>query len=277
MAEREENQAPEPGTSPVVRDYVIVCLTALLILTLILLEEGFGLWSVMPLMLGGVCVAGNLGLGPPLVLFSLVVLLSLRSWILGVAAWQRQGTPPLLDLLTAASVLVYLAAATRLMALVRYAVPPDPRRARKPPGPRVAGRWLLPREAAARSSSGIKGNEIVALLVSTPAYVLAAYLLWIRLAVEPPPTWLDLPVALWRALLLVWGAGIALAAAYVFLSYLARALASDRESLLYLQDQLWTATRGEQRRINRWVVWGRLRAGPRGAARGERSEQERAM
>ena len=78
------------------------------------------------------------------------------------------------------------------------------------------------------------------------------------MSVVPPPAWLD-DLHMWRALLVVWLMGIALAGAYSFLAYLGRAQASAEESLLYLQDQLWTEMRGEQRRINRWVVWRRLR------------------
>jgi hypothetical protein len=29
--------------------------------------------------------------------------------------------------------------------------------------------------------------------------------------------------------------------------------------MLFLQDELWKETRGEQRRINRWRAWARLR------------------
>jgi hypothetical protein len=77
--------------------------------------------------------------------------------------------------------------------------------------------------------------------------------------VEPPPAWLDLDPTLWRLLLLVWGMGLGLAGLHAFLSYVGRIQASREESLLYLQDQLWSQTRGEERRINRWAVWGRLR------------------
>ena len=43
------------------------------------------------------------------------------------------------------------------------------------------------------------------------------------------------------------------------LAWLGRMLASRQQSLMFLQDQLWAQTRGEQRRINRWAVWARLR------------------
>jgi hypothetical protein len=265
MAPRDET-SPDTNARPVVRDYLIVSLAALLIITLILLEEGLHFWSVLPLMLGSIGLVSNWTLGPSLTLLSLMMLLILKRWLLSIPRWLPEEPAPLLHLALAGVTLIYAVSATRLLALVRHAVPPDTRRARKPPGSRARGRWLLPREGSARSSLAIPSTEIVVLLLSAPAFVLAAFLLWRRLANELPPTWLRLSMPLWQAmplwrvLLLVWGGGIVLAAGYTLLSYLNRAQAGNEESLLFLQDQLWTETRGEQRRINRWIVWGRLRA-----------------
>jgi hypothetical protein len=50
-----------------------------------------------------------------------------------------------------------------------------------------------------------------------------------------------------------------LAATAALLGYLRWARATPEESLLYLQDQAWAATRSEQRRLNRWLIWARLR------------------
>jgi hypothetical protein len=260
-----ELDTPEPrDMRPVVRDYLIVCLAALLFLTLILQYEGYGWWSLLPLLVGVVGVVARWGAAPPLVLLVLMMMLLLRGMLTSVLL--PLGDEPLagLDLILAILTLVYLSSATRLLALLRHTVPPDVRRARRPPGSRVRGRWLLPREATSRSSPAIPSGEIVTLLVSVPPFALLAALLWIRLGVEPPPRWLELdptlwPPTLWRLLLLVWGMGIALAGLHAFLAYLGRTQASAEQSLLYLQDQLWTQTRGEERRINRWVVWGRLR------------------
>ena len=252
----------DKGTRPVVRDYMIVSLLALLFITLILWEEGFGAWSVLPLLLGGVGIVASWPGSPPLVLFALVMLLMKRSWIQGVHR-HFQGEPSLvIDLMLAATTLVYLAGAMRLLTLVRHATPPDVHRSRKPPASRVAGRWLLPKEPAGRSLLEVPANEIVVLLTAAPCFVVLAYVLWYRLASEgEPPGWLEplpLPGA-WHALLLAWGVGIALVAMHAFLSYLSRAQATREESLLYLQDQLWQETRGEQRRLNRWLAWARLR------------------
>jgi hypothetical protein len=120
----------------------------------------------------------------------------------------------------------------------------------------------LPTTGAVRTAAA--PGEVVALLAAAPAFVAAAFLLWVRLSVEPGPGWLKGSENVWHAMLLVWGMALVLTAAYAFLSYLARSQAGPEESLLYLQDQLWAATRGEQRRMNRWVVWRRLRAGRKG-------------
>ena len=48
-------------------------------------------------------------------------------------------------------------------------------------------------------------------------------------------------------------------AAHVFRYW--RRLQMDRVSaMLMLQDLLWHETRGEQRRISRWIAWKRLRS-----------------
>jgi hypothetical protein len=262
MAQGKENEPADTqgrrGANELVRDYRIVCFVALVILTLILVQEGYALWSLLPLLLGCAGIAANWSLAPALVLFALMVLLMLRSWFLGIPSWFRNEPLDVAHLLLAAATFVYLGGAMRLLALGQHTVPPDARRARKPPASRVRGRWLLPKEATARASGALAG-EIGILLLSAPGFVLAAYLLWIRIAVEESPPRLGILLPLWHLMLLVWGTGIALAAVYAFLAYLGRAQASREESLLFLQDQLWKETRGEQRRLNRWLVWARLR------------------
>ena len=66
-------------------------------------------------------------------------------------------------------------------------------------------------------------------------------------------------MATWHLLVLIWLGSLVLMGASAVLAYVERAQAGPEESLLYLQDQLWTQTRGEQRRIHRWMVWLRLR------------------
>ena len=124
----------------------------------------------------------------------------------------------------------------------------------------MAGRWLLPHEPRKRNAWQGNASELLLFLASVPAFAIVANLLWVRLALDStlfpgilPPHW-------WQALVVIWFSALVLLCAHTFLAYLGRTLAGPEESLLYLQDQLWSATRGEQRRINRWLVWARLRA-----------------
>ena len=67
---------------------------------------------------------------------------------------------------------------------------------------------------------------------------------------------------LWRVALVVWAAVVLLLVASALLAYLRSLLAGPQEGLLFLQDQLWAQTRGEQRQVWRWLTWARLRAKP---------------
>jgi len=253
-----ENARRRKETRPIVRDYSIVSLAALLLMTLLLVEGGFKFWSVLPLLIGAIGILTNWLIAPFLVLLNLMVLLLLQRAIQG-AFWRTQPDPMVLRILLPAVTLAYLAGSTRLLSLVRHTVPPDPRRARKPPGRRVRGRWLLPIEATMRTLADSTGNEIGRLLLCVPLFLSAAYLIWVRLTIEVPPNWFEAPSLVWRLVVFIWGGAIVLAVCWAFLAYLGRSQASAEESLLFLQDQLWAATRGEQRQINRVITRTRLR------------------
>jgi len=64
----------------------------------------------------------------------------------------------------------------------------------------------------------------------------------------------------WRLVLVVCVGVVGLLLASTAFGYLRRLRAPVAENLLYLQDQLWRATRGEQSLLNRWLTWARLRA-----------------
>ena len=51
--------------------------------------------------------------------------------------------------------------------------------------------------------------------------------------------------------------GVVVASA--FLGYWRSAAQTREQAALVLQDAVWAETRGEQRRLNRWLAWARLR------------------
>jgi hypothetical protein len=258
MEPSDDRDAPSGNARPIVRDYTIASLSALLIMLLVL-SEGFGMWSVVPLVIGALGVLTSGSFGPPLVLLTLGVLLFLPTQSFGIRLAFHE-LSSFLQIVLAAATLVYLACSMRLLSLVSHAMPPDSRSARRPPGKTIRGRWLLPRETTARSTPSISSSEIGSLLLSVPLFVAIAYFVQSRIEdVKTLPASWNGSVPMWRLIVVIWGAGIILAAVGAFLTYRRGIQASREESLLYLQDQLWAATRGEQRRASRWIAWARLR------------------
>jgi hypothetical protein len=231
-----------------VRDYSLMCLVALMLVTVVLLNDGLTWWSVMPLLLGLVSLLTSWSVGPPLLLLLLTTLLVFRNQLVGRWGGYRPADSPLTDLALAASLLACVAAQYRLMTLVRRAHPFDRRR------PRLAS------AGGARSPDLVTGRELGALLLGAGTFSLAALIgwQWLRNTIWYP----IVPMAreLWFAVVIILLFGLALGVAAAVLGYLRWTSATGAESLLSVQDQAWAATRGEQRRLQRWLVWARLRA-----------------
>lgn len=241
---------------PSVRDYGLVSVFALLVLMVVLQQEELGLLSLLPFLIGLLGLLTNWSASPPLVLLLVTLGLALRNRIPGIP--RRYDQPPslLTELGLALSLLVYLVAAFRLRTLTRHAVPPRQRRKRA--APRAAGRWALRGTPTGRSAHEV-GAEIMVLLLTAAVATVLGYVLWGVVSLEERPPWLRFPRPVWRALLLVWAMAIALVVVNALQAYLKALFASREASLLALQDTLWTATRGEQRRTWRWLAWARLR------------------
>jgi hypothetical protein len=239
-------------------EYRLLGLVALGGVFLVLMQFDLGLWAGLPALLGalGLFFPGTVGI--PFTLTLILGLVVFQPALTGFPTWMQPRSTLLEDLLLALAVLAYVIAHGRVLALRHHAVPPDTRRHRRPDHERFAGRWLLPGEPTRRSASAVPPREIGGVLLAIPTFVFLAYLLWLRLSLEPPPEWLDLPVPVWRAFVVLWSAMLCLAGVYTLTSYLGRAFASRAESLMFLQDQAWAQTRGEQRQMHSWRVWGRL-------------------
>jgi hypothetical protein len=272
----EKDLRQEPG----VRLYTGFCLAALLVMLLAMLEGGLGTWSLLPVLIGCVAVFAHWGIGPPVVLLllgwlvaarangldplaSIFVLVAGRSGrsIMRLSLWRD--TSPVADALLCAGTMAYVVGHYRLMSLVRHIFTPDPRREaalkKKRKGtaapttatdPEVT---LAPRRPAGR----VEPPEAIRLVLSVPLWLGLAYLLREWLADEPAP--LHMEPRLWHGLLVIAGTAVALAAGSAVLAYARQASATPEAALLYLQDQVWRDTRREQSRINRWLVWARLR------------------
>jgi hypothetical protein len=236
----------------------------------VLLELGLAEWSVLLSALGCICLLMQFRFGPPLLLFSLVwMLLSqtrgfdplglLLSLFRGGFVLPVRPAPQLVPfgMALAVAFLVYSASYYRLMSLTQSLFPVDPRRKRwsqslkdSRPGGEVP---LLER----RLSATVDSREIQLLVVSGVVWSVLGWLLWERLSAWRPQV--NFNPVIWRALLLVWLAGMGLMLTSALLSYLKQALAGAEASAIYLQDQIWRETRREQSRLNRWLMAVRLR------------------
>ncbi len=271
MTKRDEAPAEYDGA----RDYVLLCVTALMLMLLALVQMRLGPWSLLPPLLGTVALLFRWRGGPVLVLAALLLLVASRAqgfdpfllaarsvdlaldWLLRgprfAPALPRSLPPrapsPLAEALLALGTLAFCAGFYRLQSLHVRLFPPDPRRSpgepNKRPGPhrRPAGQAAL--------------GEVLLLAVAAPVVTVLAEGFWLWLRKQE--TTLDLADSSWRGLLAVWllGGG-ALAAAWLLRALAHRRLSRD-EALLYLQDVVWRETRGEQRRLYRWLAWARER------------------
>jgi hypothetical protein len=137
---------------------------------------------------------------------------------------------------------------------------------------RLHGLWFgvspvdarLPAAQQVRTDASMTEAELLGLILPIPAFALVAQLAALVLRqhwtlLELTPRWTQFLVLSWTLLLVMF------LAAHGFRYW--RRLQMDRfTAQLMLQDILWQQTRGEQRRIQRWIVWKKLMAAKNDAA-----------
>jgi hypothetical protein len=253
------SQAPDrldPRSQPGVRGYTLLCLVSLLVLVLVLAQRDLGWLALLPLVAGIVAVLAYWSIGPMLVIVCTCggLVVHTRLHIAGLPSGGPSSAPG--DLLLAAALLAYCAAHYRLQSLARTIFPADPRRRRRLPRGRPLVLPLLPVEQA-RPPELVAASEITQLLLTVLGCTGLAAVVWMILGTARPP--LDFDHWEWPVLAVGWVGCLIAVAVWVVTDHLRWRRASPEESYLYLQDQLWRQTRREQSRLNRWLVWYRLR------------------
>jgi hypothetical protein len=241
------------------RHYQILCGLALGFVVLTQVEHGFLFGTLL------VGVAGLVGIlarwrGGPLLFLAMVGVSQSAPAMLGYVL-VRQSARSVVDinsLLFAAGVLIYVAGLYRLQALWHNILPLDPRQRA---GPLRRGfPWFteLPDIVPHRREPGsLTRREIGFLLLTAAIAVGLAQVIWLALAA--PPAQLEMPVRLWQAVLLAWALLTAWFVVAQILLLRKRRRLLIPAALMLLQDELWTATRGDQRRAQRWLAWHRVR------------------
>jgi len=252
-----------------VRNYALLCLTALGVLLFVLLERNLGLWSLFPIIVGSLALALRWRLGPPMVLFTLTGTLYLGSIRLGVLVRPRSyGAENVIsDVILCAAMLTYFAANYRLQGIFHAIFPTDvrlPSPQKQKPKPRVrSGQAVSPATFAApalmqrRSPDAVSAGEIGQLLLGVPLYVLFALLGCVLLRLWEPVV--DVSDELWRAMVLTWILGLGTIVSAGFFSYLGWSRLTASEAALFLQDLVWRESRKEQWRLSRWIAWAKIK------------------
>jgi len=218
-----------------------------------MLQRTYWVLSLLPILAG--VGAGFTSFGPYLLVIVIAVCLNGMPSGRGSAFGNT-----VMDFLVCGAVLAYVVAHYRLQCLFLQVVPPDPRR-RQPIAPRrgwrAAFRRTPPVIREKRSAKTVTLREIQRFLSVLPLWTALAVVLWRIVASAPGNPGLKPHV--WQAVLLAWLLVLGVYVVANAVSYWHRRQMTVEQATLYLQDQLWAETRREQRRLNRWLVWGRRR------------------
>jgi hypothetical protein len=257
---KSESRNPKvgPWQTPGLSHYYVVCLVSMSVIWLVLLlrRELPTSVTLFPMLVGLLGIAVRWRLAPVILLAILAVCLKFESTYGGPRTFRVS------DLMLCAATLTYIAGQFRLQGLQDHIVPVDPRRREGAPRWHVgllSIRYQPEVVREKRAPSLVNREEIGMLILGSALWAGLAQIIWNLLPLEKgnPPGFF--PVTMWRAIVLAWIIGAGLYIVFGLLSYLSQRTMTVEEATLFLQDVLWKETRGEQRRLNRWSAWARLR------------------
>lgn len=205
---------------PNIRNYWLLSLGALLAITVALAFRRVGAWSLLPILIGSLSLAGRWRSGPLAALLALGwVLFSERLGLsplellegftfgvlflifggggrLGVApsVFGARGLPLSSDVLLVTGVLLYCATHYRLVSLVSQLWPVD----RRPQPLRPAQRPEAD-PSPLRSERSMSPHELMLLVATVPGWIVLAALVWLWVSQSQPPV-LEWPSTFWQGI-----------------------------------------------------------------------------
>lgn len=230
--------------------YLVVCLASLALIFLVLAEKQAGSWSLLPIGVGLIGLLTRWSSAPAMLLLAVTVCLNVPVRFGRLAS-------PFMDVLLCAATLAFVVAQYRLQCVQGYIFPADQRRQDGQKSQGLFSRWRHNEGTRQRrAESLVTPGEIGLLALSLPIWALLGMMVW---------GWLPLNYNIgflpwvWRAMVFAWAMGVALLVAAGFFDYWRQRHFTSLEATVYLQDMFWHETRREQRRLNRWGAWFRLR------------------
>lgn len=240
--------------------YQMWCALCLGVIFIAQLSQGLFLTNILAMLLGLLGIVSGLRWGVLLLFLGVGVAQSFH-FFLTERYGLRMGLPSrdldLHDFLLGLGVLGYVIGHHRLQGIWHSLWPPDPRERRGKPRPTFL--WLRLRPPIVhhrRKEMHLRAAELISLAVLVPVITLAA--LTLHAFTRPPRGWLELPLGLGHALILLW--------ILLLTTWLSRNIldlwhirgSPPIVARMLLQDRLWKELRGEQRRIARWRAWRKL-------------------
>lgn len=255
---------PVAGPPPITPEhYRILCGIALGVILLLNVQQGSIVAGLLAVLVGALGVLLRLRVSPLLTLLPIAGGQLYVRYLRGFVGSDPPGATAFepLDLVLCMAVLGYVAGHYRLYAIWFHILPADRRRRY-----RRESRLVVPADRVGklapsrRSPRLLTSAELAWFVLQLPLLALLAQGVWWLLSFR----WnlVELPPPLTRVLVVVW-----LSALGAFV--VGQSLRTGRHRQMdattartMLQDVLWDETRGEQRRIGRWLAWLKLRRRP---------------
>lgn len=253
MTEPSANAVPLPQASPA--HYVALCCLCLGLLFLAQWQQGQLLGAVLVVLVGALSLLSRIRVGPLLIVVLVGGLQMVHQSQFG-APFLREGAfaSQMHDWLISAGVLGYVLGHYRLQTFWHSLWPEDMRQKAGPPTRPFP--WLRRRQPLVqekRPQQHLTPHELVWLLMSLPAWALIGCLTWAVLGQRWNVAGFELSIV--RLLLTILFLGIVFFVGRFVLGYWRHRRRDDEAARLFLQEMLWKETRGEQRRLNRWLAW----------------------
>jgi hypothetical protein len=252
----------KPPSQVLIANYTLLCLSALLIMLLTLIERlVWPSWAMLPFVVGALGVVLRWRTGVGLLLVSLAVVVhSDAVWLMMRGAWRPETPLHLSNLILCATVLAFVIAQLRLVSLTRNILPRDPREEIIRPWDAETSTLVTRPPHPSRKRLGDDSSataEFLQLLFTLPLWLVVGGLLAITLLNQYP----DLPLnfELWRLIIFIWVVALVLVVIWVLFAQWRFRTMSPAEALMVLQDEQWQETRNEQRLLGRWLSWARRR------------------
>lgn len=255
-----ETPARSLDTSPAgVTHYQALCGACLGAVFLAQLQQGLFLTNLLSITIGVWGLVSRMRAAPTLFLIFLAgSQLAHQISQMRVGLGQQSGAVEIADVVLCAGVLGFIVSQYRLQAIWGNILPLDPRQ--RAGEPRLHFPWLWrirPIRPDKRTAHVISPSETAWLVISLPIWALVAQIVWALLPDRPDVV--GLPPRLSQMILIAWILALGAFAVATLLRLTRHRRRSREQALLYLQDTVWRETRGEQRRLGRWLAWGRRR------------------